>query len=261
MGLNALECSQPSQLVEIVRRFGGVPEKSAPILILNNPGWASLNHLLREIRDSDAGRQAVIFVTSYPVAAEELPRPHAGVTYDLLLIKPLWRMQLYQAVLQLFREDKKASRSSSRIIFAAPKEEAPPEPPARGLKILLAEDNLVNQKVTAGILSKHKHAIDIAPNGAEAVRMFGQKDYDLILMDCQMPEMDGFEATRHIREAEKESGRHIPIIALTASAMIGDRENCLRAGMDSHIAKPINAQELLAAMQANGKHEESEAEN
>jgi signal transduction histidine kinase/integral membrane sensor domain MASE1/ActR/RegA family two-component response regulator len=114
----------------------------------------------------------------------------------------------------------------------------PPAESPKQLNILLAEDNLINQKVAKRLLEKLGHRVDIAANGRETVQKWASDSYDLILMDCQMPEMDGYDATREIRSSE--AGRwHIPIAALTANAMPGDREKCLAAGMDAFIAKPI----------------------
>jgi signal transduction histidine kinase/DNA-binding response OmpR family regulator len=121
----------------------------------------------------------------------------------------------------------------------------------RPLHILLAEDNAVNRKIAVGILEKRGHRVVAAENGRAAVAALespGERPFDLILMDVQMPEMDGLEATARIREKEKGTGRHIPIIALTAHAMKGDREVCLEAGMDGYVSKPLKPDELLAAM-------------
>jgi len=123
----------------------------------------------------------------------------------------------------------------------------------RSLRILLAEDNPVNQKIAVRMLEKRGHAVIVAGDGKEALAAIasqGERPFDLVLMDVQMPEMDGFEATALIREQEKSSGRHIPIIALTAHAMEGDRENCLEAGMDGYVAKPIDSEDLLAAIES-----------
>jgi CheY-like chemotaxis protein len=117
------------------------------------------------------------------------------------------------------------------------------------LRILLAEDNMVNQMVAAGILQKRGHSVKIAANGAAAVAALESDEFDLVLMDLQMPQMDGFEAARAIRRKECECGGHIPIIALTAHAMVGDRERCLASGMDGYSAKPIRADDLFREME------------
>jgi len=115
----------------------------------------------------------------------------------------------------------------------------------RELHILLGEDNVANQRVACGILEKAGHSIVIADTGKAAVMLHDEQTFDVILMDVQMPEMDGFEATAAIREHERHTGKHTPIIAMTAHAMSGDRERCLNAGMDDYIAKPIRASLLL----------------
>ncbi len=114
-------------------------------------------------------------------------------------------------------------------------------------RVLLAEDNEVNQRITVRLLEKHGLAVDAVANGREAVDAASKKNYGLILMDCQMPEMDGFEATAVIRNRERNN-RHTPICALTANAMEGDRERCLAAGMDDYIAKPVSVEKLQEAI-------------
>ncbi|MEO7103606.1 MAG: response regulator [Gemmatimonadaceae bacterium] len=116
-------------------------------------------------------------------------------------------------------------------------------------RVLVAEDNPVNQRVASHMLNKLGYRCDIASNGKEAVDMLAQLPYDLVLMDCQMPEMDGYMATRTIREREISGGRHTPIIAMTANAMREDRARCLDAGMDGFIPKPIALEELETAME------------
>jgi two-component system sensor histidine kinase/response regulator len=126
---------------------------------------------------------------------------------------------------------------------------AAPQPSSgRRLHILLAEDNRINQKVAVALLTKHGHSVVVANDGHEALAALASEPFDLVLMDVQMPEMDGFEATAAIRKKEMNSGAHIPIIAMTAHAMRGDREKCLAAGMDGYVSKPIDVAALLHAI-------------
>jgi signal transduction histidine kinase/HPt (histidine-containing phosphotransfer) domain-containing protein len=119
----------------------------------------------------------------------------------------------------------------------------------RQLSVLIAEDNPVNQKVAETMLDKRGHRVFVASNGREALETLNKEHIDLILMDVQMPEMDGFEATELIRDREKANGQHIPIVAMTAHVMTGDRERCLAAGMDSYISKPIRGEQLFTIIQ------------
>ena len=117
-------------------------------------------------------------------------------------------------------------------------------------QLLLAEDNPINQRVAVHVLSKLGYAVDVVDNGTLAVAAVAGGDYALVLMDCQMPEMDGFEATAAIRRAEMNSRRHVPIVAMTANAFQGDRERCLAAGMDDYLAKPVDAARLRSLLAA-----------
>jgi len=121
------------------------------------------------------------------------------------------------------------------------------------LKLLLTEDNLVNQHVAAGILEKAGYTVVTANNGKEALAALDKQAFDLVLMDVQMPEMDGFEATDGIRLKEKITGEHIPIIAMTAHAMKGDEARCLKAGMDGYISKPIRGRDLIELVEKYGR--------
>ncbi|HPM79990.1 MAG TPA: ATP-binding protein [Candidatus Anammoximicrobium sp.] len=123
-------------------------------------------------------------------------------------------------------------------------------PPMRPLRILLAEDSLLNQKLAVGLLSKWGHTVTVANNGLEAVSAATQQHFDLVLMDIMMPEMNGFEATEAIRRQERERGGRVPIVALTAHALKGDRERCLEAGMDAYVSKPVRQEELHQAIAA-----------
>jgi CheY-like chemotaxis protein len=108
----------------------------------------------------------------------------------------------------------------------------------------LAEDNLVNQRLAVRMLEKMGHQVVVAQTGQEALHSLRSEKFDLVLMDVQMPEMDGFAAAREIRRREQGGQEHVPVIAMTAHAMKGDRESCLEAGMDDYLAKPINREEL-----------------
>jgi CheY-like chemotaxis protein len=116
------------------------------------------------------------------------------------------------------------------------------------LRILLVEDNAVNQVLAARLLEKRGHSVMIAGNGKEALAVLEKQSFDLVFMDVQMPEMDGLAATAAIRAKEKISGNHLAVIAMTAHAMVGDRERCLAAGMDDYLTKPIRLEELTGLL-------------
>jgi len=130
----------------------------------------------------------------------------------------------------------------------------------RSLHVLLAEDNAVNRKLATRILEKHGHSVVTAANGREALAAFTREAFDLILMDVQMPLMNGYEASQAIRAQEQREGGHIPIVALTAHAMKGDREICLQAGMDDYLGKPIQIHELIAVLERWGKRGSNSAD-
>jgi PAS domain S-box-containing protein len=120
----------------------------------------------------------------------------------------------------------------------------------RSLRILLAEDNDLNQRVATALLRKHGHSVTVAGNGTEVIAALAKQTFDLVLMDLQMPQKNGFEVTAHIRAAEQGTGRHVRIVALTAHALPGDRERCLQAGMDGYLAKPLRPHELYETVAA-----------
>jgi two-component system, sensor histidine kinase and response regulator len=122
-------------------------------------------------------------------------------------------------------------------------------PAGRRLRVLLAEDSPVNQKVAVQLLERHGHDVVVVTNGREALDTLAEDGFDLVLMDVQMPELDGLTATRLLRQRERRSGGHVPVVAMTANAMQGDREKCLAAGMDGYLAKPIRAEQFYAAVE------------
>jgi two-component system sensor histidine kinase/response regulator len=156
------------------------------------------------------------------------------------LLKPIRQSELREAVARVLgaRERDGAIPLITRFSLQDARE------PDAYLRVLLAEDNLVNQRLVVRLLEKRGHRVVVAANGLEVLRALEKESFDLVLMDLQMPEMDGFEATTGIREKEKGTGAHQAIVALTAHAMKGDREKCLAAGMDGYLTKPIRPQEL-----------------
>jgi signal transduction histidine kinase/ligand-binding sensor domain-containing protein/ActR/RegA family two-component response regulator len=144
----------------------------------------------------------------------------------------------------------KMGRATTACLKPAEPAPAPEVVKLPPLTILLAEDNSVNQKVASGLLRKRGCTVDIVANGREALAQIERRTYDVVLMDVQMPEMDGLEATAAIRERERQTGGHLPIVALTAHAMAGDPERCTAAGMDAYASKPINPRELILAIKS-----------
>jgi CheY-like chemotaxis protein len=136
------------------------------------------------------------------------------------------------------------TRHSLAEAKATPAKPVPGEEPSTYLRVLVAEDNLVNQQVASKMLEKLWCHVDVAANGQEAVDMLEVTPYDIVFMDCQMPVMDGYEATDTIRRKEVSSGGHVPVVAMTANAMAGDRERCREAGMDDYLSKPVQPAEL-----------------
>jgi signal transduction histidine kinase/CheY-like chemotaxis protein len=173
------------------------------------------------------------------------------------LTKPVRRAELRAAIALAL-----AGRSSSReqaVSTAIPHQISSGTPEHSRLRILIAEDNLVNQRVALRILEKQGHTVVLAGNGRQALRALDEQAFDVILMDVQMPEMGGFEATAAIRKKEQDGHGHIPIIAMTAHAMIGDRELCLAAGMDDYISKPVRSRLLLDMVEHYGHQSEPAA--
>ena len=157
------------------------------------------------------------------------------------LSKPIKQSELFDAIVTAMAEHgRKRERCENASAFLQASE--------RSLRVLLAEDNPVNQTLAMRILERLGHKVQVVNNGREALGRSQAEEFDLILMDVQMPEMDGLEATTAIRDAEAATGKHVPIVAMTAHAMKGDREKCLSAGMDGYLSKPIRIDELKQAM-------------
>ena len=172
-----------------------------------------------------------------PVGNHAVIQEARSAGLDACLVKPVRQSSLYDALVnvmcgQSIEKDAQEGRRADAVARSSAV--------SRG-SVLLVEDNLVNQAVAIGMLNKLLgYNVTVANNGREAVDAYEQHSFDLILMDCHMPEMDGFQAAREIRKREASSGKRVPIIALTANAMAQDREDCLNAGMDDHLGKPFS---------------------
>jgi signal transduction histidine kinase/CheY-like chemotaxis protein len=161
-------------------------------------------------------------------------------------IKPVSRQELLRLVLKTLGEVHGEQEPAAPVPLSVVKPLAPFQ-----ISILLAEDNVFNQKVALGLLGRMGHQVTLANNGEEAVALFAANSFDLVLMDIQMPEMDGFRATELLRQHQQETGIKVPIVAMTAHAMQGDRERCLAAGMDDYLSKPIGRKDLAAVIARN----------
>jgi CheY-like chemotaxis protein len=143
-----------------------------------------------------------------------------------------------EVLIKLFGTEKAQNKNKTKQELQTTTEHRP-------IRVLLAEDQKINRKIVIGLLAKFKWEIDEAVDGQQAYEKATTNDYDVVLMDVQMPKVDGYEATRKIRVFEKDKNKHIPIIAMTAHAMKGDKEKCLAAGMDHYLTKPINVEEVV----------------
>jgi two-component system, sensor histidine kinase and response regulator len=183
----------------------------------------------------------IIMLTSSGRPEDPERRARMGVSSHLL--KPVKQSELFNAIVTVLG----VTDVEKDTVPAAVKDT---HRTTTGLSVLLAEDNLVNQTLATGVLKKYGHTVTLACNGREAVEIYADGCFDVILMDVQMPILDGFAATAEIRELQRQSGQVTPIIAMTAHAMKGDRERCIEAGMDEYLSKPIRAKQL-AEMLAN----------
>jgi two-component system sensor histidine kinase/response regulator len=227
----------PKQALEVLAEAAArsVPYDVA-VIDLGLPGVDALE-LARNIRSRpDIAKVRLVMLTRRH--ADSRNARDAG--FDACLVKPVRQTMLYECLVNVM-----AGRPHETVatpVVSAPVTRAPA---GMGGDILVVEDNLINQQVALGILQIQGYRVSVANNGREALDAYAQGAFDLILMDCQMPEMDGFEATVQIRKREQTSGgRRVPIVALTANAMAQDREECLNAGMDDHLAKPFSMQTM-----------------
>ena len=209
---------------------------------LHMPGMDGFQLAEQIHRSSNLADAVILMLTSGEQQGDLARCRELGIS--IYLTKPVRHAELRAAILRALSD--KASATTGAILASLPESQSRRKTDATGgLRILLAEDNFVNQRVAVSILQKAGHSVTVAGNGREALARLSEQAFDVILMDVQMPEIDGLEATAMIRKREERTARHIPIIALTAHAMKGDQERCLAAGMDAYLSKPINSRQLL----------------
>jgi CheY-like chemotaxis protein len=238
-GMQALECAEAAKTLDILQQHAAAGEPIDFALVdCQMPGLHGVD-LVRSVRaDQRLSDLQLVLITNFghrSVALGGWDRAIAGVITKPVRGKNLLEMLTQRRSPPALASDFDASAHHLAGFLS-------------GCRILVAEDNLVNQKVACRMLEKLGHQVEIVSNGMEALQAISRKQYSVVLMDCQMPEMDGFEATAEIRRRENGT-RRLPVIAMTAHAMKGDRERCISAGMDDYLTKPVASEELAAVLQ------------
>ncbi len=229
---------------EALSHLAAARDAGAPLqlvlLDLMMPEMSGLEVARRISEDFGEDAPEILVLTS---AGQPIPSDQATeLGIDRTLTKPVKQSELLDAISRLFGTSTRDEKREDNETDADPVSVQP-------MNVLLAEDGRVNQMVAIRLLEKRGHSVTLANDGQAAVELFGKHHFDAILMDLQMPRMDGFAATQAIRQVEQETGQRIPIIAMTANAMKGDREKCLDAGMDDYVAKPVRSEELYAILE------------
>ncbi len=235
-GCHSEEARNAGQALEMLRARAGTGQAFQLVIIDFNLPDMNGEWLAKTIKaEPGIGHTPLILVTSVPQRGDAARMLEAG--FDAYLTKPVKQSQLYDTISTVLGALQKAEPADKKILITR---HSLNEAAQRHVKILVVDDNIVNQKVAAKMLEREGFRCDVAGDGKEAVHALSRIQYDIVFMDCQMPVMDGYEATAEIRKREG-SVRHTPIIAMTAHAMKGDREHCLEAGMDDYVSKPISA--------------------
>jgi PAS domain S-box-containing protein len=237
LGCRTAEATNAQEALEALKLAADAHDPYRVVLLdmqMTGEDWTSFAGRVK----ADPGLDSPRIVVLIPVTIESTRKDLVSEPVDGLLVKPVRRDRLYKLLMSVLEKPMTL-------------EEAPAvtERMSGTLRVLVVEDNITNQIVARKILEKLGHRADVAANGLEAIASIAKEPYEIVLMDCQMPELDGLEATRRIRSGEAgQDRRNIPIIAMTAHAMQGDREKCLEAGMNDYLPKPINATALAEAL-------------
>ena len=227
----------------VLRELKSACKRSKPYqLILLDKNMPEMDgfELIKKIREILEYKKTPIVMLSSDRGAADLKKIEELSISDFIL-KPIRRSRLYNAIVKAIVKETSKDVVKKYDIGSAIKD--------RLFKVLLAEDNLINQKLTVRLLEKQGWQISVATNGSEVLNLLDKNRFDFILMDVQMPEMDGIEASKEIRKREKETGTHIPIIALTANAFEEDKKKCLEAGMDEYATKPVKVNEIFSIIE------------
>ncbi len=240
-GMLARATGRPTEALEWLQRAEAF---DVALLDMQMPEMDGLG-LAQVIREQPAGRTLPLVLLSSLGRKE---RGRGASEFAASLTKPVKASQLYNALVRILAE-----RVSEEAAPPSTEFQAPPPAPPRALRILIAEDNVLNQKLALGLLAKLGYEAEVVETGADAVRALDREDYDVVLMDVQMPELDGLEATRRIRRRRPQGGPSI--VAMTANALQEDRDACLAAGMDEYLAKPIRIDQLAKALERAGPSE------
>jgi CheY-like chemotaxis protein len=205
------------------------------------PGMDGFSVAERIQQDSGLNQSPIIMMTSAGFRGDAARCRELGI--NAFLTKPIKLSDLLQSVKGVLGSKAIAQENPSIVTIQSQRQD-------RGrLRILLAEDNPVNQILAIRLLEKRGHEVTVAENGRLALEALGKQIFDLVLMDVQMSEMDGLQATRLIREGELKSGKHIPIIAMTAHTMAGDKERFLAAGIDGYVSKPLRVEAFFSTIE------------
>ena len=244
-GMKAVPAASGREGLSLIQRAW---EEDNPFqLIISDAQMPEMNgfEFVEALRRLTVGSEAVVLMLTSAQSPGDIVRARAAGVSDFL-VKPV-RLQELRNVIAKVLGKHTALRPLSPTFQASRQ--------VSHLHILLAEDNPVNQRVAQRMLVKEGHTVVVRSNGLEALEALSKEHFDLVLMDVQMPDMNGFEATKAIRQRERVTGGHIPIVAMTAHAMKGDQDRCIEAGMDGYLAKPIHAADLLEVVRAFGSNE------
>ena len=248
-GMQATAVGSGSEALMALQQAPGGQGFQLLLIDANMPGMDGFELATQVNKDAHSPGVMIMMLTSAGQRGDAARCRKLGIAAYLL--KPVRKSELLAAILTVLGN---ADDSSADLVTRHSLREA-----SNGFRILVVEDNQVNQALVLRMLEKMGHAAVLAENGKQAISLLASGSFDLVFMDVQMPEMDGLTATRNIRESEKQTGTHIPIIAMTAHAMKGDKERCLEAGMDGYIAKPVSSREIeeMIAKALDAKTEET----